>query len=79
MKQISKNPTIIPDRILVSIVLCSSFFIILYAIHSPMIILNINIKISISKKLVPIIPVYVKNVIVVMHMLAKIPIVFASI
>ena len=51
MKQISKNTSIIIDKISVIYVLSSSLFMSLYATYSPKIILAINIKISINHRI----------------------------
>ena len=58
-----------------------SFFLVinLYATYSPMIMLKIKIKTSITIRLPPIIPEYVKNVTTINVIAVNIPIVFASI
>ena len=78
IKQNNKNTNIIIANIFVFSLLSFFLVISLYATHSPIIMLKININISIKNIPAPIIPVYVKYATIMKKIATNIPMVFAS-
>ena len=74
-----RNSIIATAKVLLFVSLSFFHVINLYATYSPMIILKTKIKTSITIRLPPIIPEYVKNVTTINVIAVNIPIVFASI